>query len=134
MFDQEETSAACFAGISSPRFRYCLISTLVGVRPPVACGHICYKTQVPRSGSSVVLRPWAFLAEQITLRKNLCMRRGSLAVAFGMLAVIVVVVRNLANVDRRKQGEDQRLDKGDEDRQYEQCGRKQYLCIRRIKI
>lgn len=33
----------------SPHFRYCLISTLVGVRPPVACGHSCYKTQVFKS-------------------------------------------------------------------------------------
>jgi len=42
MFDQEEPPVACSAGIISPRFRYCLISTRVGVRPPVACGHICY--------------------------------------------------------------------------------------------
>lgn len=29
----------------SPHFRYALISTLVGVKAPVACGHYCYKNR-----------------------------------------------------------------------------------------
>src|SRR5690606_29097643 len=36
----------CCAVMISPRFRYFLISTLVGVRSPDACGHSCYKTQI----------------------------------------------------------------------------------------
>ncbi len=88
------------AGMSSPRFRYSVDFILViESTSPVACGHMCYKTHIPRHAPcySLIFKPARPKGPRLKL--VLRMRCGRISDRLRMAMLIVRAVRDLADVD-----------------------------------
>lgn len=81
--------------------------------PPVACGHSCYKAQVP-----IGLRLSKHHAVGVKPQESLSV--GDSRIAVRLIVVLVMIVRgmaDLADVDHRQQGKYKRLNESHKDTQ-----------------